>query len=103
MVRQFRIYETVSTTENEEQNPLECTVRELLGKSVVDAEAKDFGKVEDVRIDLRSGFVVAIVVRTGSRIFVEIRHMIIPAEICRIGDRVLLSVTKESVLTRKIH
>lgn len=75
-------------------------VKELLGKSVVDAEAQDFGKVEDVVLDLEQGRVTALIVRTGLPLMPGARHEVLPTEVGKVGDRVLLKVKKEAVLQR---
>lgn len=74
--------------------------KELLGKAVVDSEAQNFGKIDDILLDLDQGKVMALIVRTGLRFLPNKRYDILPSEVDKVGDRLLLRVKKESVLRR---
>ena len=62
--------------------------RELMGKEVLDAEAKIVGPVKDVELDLKKWAVTAIIVRAGF-----IKNLTIQiGDIDKIGDKVFLKV-----------
>ncbi len=63
--------------------------KELIGKEVIDSEARAIGNVKDVEIDLKKWMVSAIIVRTG---FIR-KKTILTADIDKVGDKVVLKVT----------
>jgi sporulation protein YlmC with PRC-barrel domain len=62
--------------------------RELIGKEVVDAEAKMIGYVKDLDIDLKKWNVIGIVVKTG---FIK-KTSVLVSDIDKVGDKVMLKV-----------
>jgi sporulation protein YlmC with PRC-barrel domain len=62
--------------------------RELMGKEVIDAEAKQVGPVRDVEIDLKKWAVTAVIVKTG---FIKKAHIQV-SDIDKVGDKVMLKV-----------
>ena len=67
--------------------------RDLFGKEVVDVDAKVVGKVADVDLDIGKAKLVGILVKTG----LTKKMSISPTAIDRIGDKVLLKITKDNV------
>lgn len=63
--------------------------RELMGKEVLDAEAKMIGYVRDIDIDLKKWSVIGIVVKTG---FIK-KVPILVSDIDKVGDKVILKTT----------
>jgi sporulation protein YlmC with PRC-barrel domain len=67
--------------------------KELLGKEVVDADAKVVGKVVDIDLDISKATVLDISVKTGLTKKISIS----PRDIDKIGDKVLLKVVKDKM------
>lgn len=67
--------------------------KELLGKQVIDVHAKVVGKVVDIDLDIGQAKIIAILVKTGLTRKVSIP----PADIDRIGDKILLKVAKDKI------
>ncbi len=66
---------------------------ELIGKEVMDSEAKVIGYVKDIEIDLKKWSVTGLVVKTG---FIK-RFTVQTGDIDKIGDKVILKVTLDKV------
>ena len=62
--------------------------RELMGKEVIDAEAKMIGYVKDLDVDLKKWNVIGIVVKTG----VIKKTFVLVSDIDKVGDKVILKV-----------
>jgi sporulation protein YlmC with PRC-barrel domain len=67
--------------------------KELIGKEVIDSEARAIGNVKDVEIDLKKWTVAGIIVRTG---FIR-KKTILTADIDKVGDKVVLKVTVDRI------
>jgi sporulation protein YlmC with PRC-barrel domain len=67
--------------------------KELIGKEVIDSEARAIGNVKDVEIDLKKWTVSAIVVKTG---FIR-KKSIQTSDIDKVGDKVVLKVTIDRI------
>jgi sporulation protein YlmC with PRC-barrel domain len=67
--------------------------KELLGKEVVDADAKVVGKVVDIDLDMSKATILDISVKTGLTKKISIS----PRDIDKIGDKVLLKVAKDKM------
>jgi sporulation protein YlmC with PRC-barrel domain len=67
--------------------------KELLGKEVVDADAKVVGKVVDIDLDIGKATILDISVKTGLTKKISIS----PRDIDKIGDKVLLKVAKDKM------
>jgi len=67
--------------------------KELIGKEVIDSEARAIGNVKDVEIDLKKWTVSAIVVKTG---FIR-KRTIQTSDIDKVGDKVVLKVTVDRI------
>jgi sporulation protein YlmC with PRC-barrel domain len=67
--------------------------KELLGKEVIDVDAKVVGKVVDIDLDIGKATILDISVKTG---FTK-KMSISPRDIDKIGDKVLLKVAKDKM------
>jgi sporulation protein YlmC with PRC-barrel domain len=65
--------------------------KELLGKEVIDVDAKVVGKVVDIDLDIGKAIILDISVKTGLTKKISIS----PRDIDKIGDKVLLKVAKD--------
>jgi sporulation protein YlmC with PRC-barrel domain len=70
-------------------------IKELIGREVLDSDAKTIGKVIDVDFDMHQGVINRIIVKAGALKQYDINF----EEITAIGDRVILKVS-ESQLKR---
>jgi sporulation protein YlmC with PRC-barrel domain len=67
--------------------------REIIGKEVIDAEAKIIGRVKDLEIDLAKWTVSGIIVTKGF-----LRKATIPAgNIDKVGDKVVLKAAQDKI------
>jgi len=62
--------------------------KELIGKEVIDAEARYMGTIKDVEIDLKRWIVTGIIVKTG---FLRTK-VVATSDIDKIGDKVMLKI-----------
>lgn len=67
--------------------------KELIGKEVIDSEARIIGNVKDIEIDLKKWTVSAIVVKTG---FIR-KRIILTGDVDKVGDKVVLKVTVDKI------
>ncbi|MGA2769157.1 MAG: PRC-barrel domain-containing protein [Candidatus Bathyarchaeia archaeon] len=67
--------------------------RELIGKEVIDANARIIGPVRDVEIDLKRWTVTAVIVRAG---FIK-KLTVLTGDIDKIGDKVMLKVAVDKI------
>jgi sporulation protein YlmC with PRC-barrel domain len=67
--------------------------KELLGKEVIDVNAKVVGKVVDMNLNISKAAILGILVKTG----LTKKVSILPGDIDRIGDKVLLRVSKDKI------
>ena len=67
--------------------------REIIGKEVLDAEAKSAGSVQDLEIDLTKWTVTGIIVKRG---FMK-KITIAAGNIDKVGDKVVLKVAFEKI------
>jgi sporulation protein YlmC with PRC-barrel domain len=67
--------------------------KDLFGKEVIDVNAKVVGKIADMEIDVKKASIPRILVKSG---FTK-KVSILPADIDRIGDKVILKITKDKV------
>jgi sporulation protein YlmC with PRC-barrel domain len=68
--------------------------KELLGKEVIDVNAKVVGKIADMEIDIKKGSILKVLIKSG---FFAKKISILPADIDKIGDKVTLKVAKAKV------
>jgi sporulation protein YlmC with PRC-barrel domain len=67
--------------------------KELLGKEVIDVNAKVVGKVVDIDLDIGKATILGISVKTGLTKKISIS----PRDVDKIGDKVLLRVSKDKI------
>lgn len=67
--------------------------REMIGKEVIDADARIIGPVNDLDIDVKKWAVTAIIVKTG---FIK-KLAIQTSDIDKVGDKVVLRVTLDKI------
>lgn len=67
--------------------------RELIGKEVIDAAARNVGKVKEIEIDQLKWNVTGIIVSTG---FMRSRT-VTPGDIDKVGDKIVLKVASDKV------
>ena len=67
--------------------------REIIGKEVLDAEAKSVGSVQDLEIDLTKWTVSGIIVKKG---FMK-KVTIAAGNIDKVGDKVVLKVVSDKI------
>jgi sporulation protein YlmC with PRC-barrel domain len=68
--------------------------KELLGKEVIDVNAKVVGKIADMEIDVKKASILRILVKSG---FLRKKISILPAEVEKIGDKVILKIAKAKI------
>jgi sporulation protein YlmC with PRC-barrel domain len=67
--------------------------KELLGKEVIDVNAKVVGKIVDIDMDVGKATILGISVKTGLTKKISIS----PRDVDKIGDKVLLRVSKDKI------
>jgi sporulation protein YlmC with PRC-barrel domain len=67
--------------------------KDVLGKEVIDVDAKVVGKVVDIDLDIGKAMILDISVKTGLTKKISIS----PRDIDKIGDKVLLKVSKDKM------
>jgi sporulation protein YlmC with PRC-barrel domain len=67
--------------------------KELFGKEVIDVDAKVVGKIVDMEIDIRRASMPRILVKSG----LTKKISILPGDIDKIGDKVILKIAKDKV------
>jgi len=72
---------------------LTSTAKELLGKEVLDANAKVIGKVVDIHLDIDKATVLNIVLKTG----LVKKSYVLPRDIEKIGDKIVLRITGDEL------
>lgn len=69
------------------------TAKELLGKEVLDANAKVVGKVADINLDIGNATILRIALKTG----LIKKAFIFPRDIEKIGDKIVLRITEDEI------
>jgi len=72
---------------------MKSTVKELLGKEVLDANAKVVGKVVDINLDIDKATILRIVLKTG----LIKKAYISPRDIEKIGDKIVLRIAGDEI------
>jgi sporulation protein YlmC with PRC-barrel domain len=67
--------------------------KDLFGKEVIDVDAKVVGKIADMEIDIKKASVLGILVKSG----LTKKVSILPGDIDKIGDKVVLRIAKEKI------
>jgi sporulation protein YlmC with PRC-barrel domain len=67
--------------------------KELFGKEVIDVNAKVVGKIADMEIDVKKASIPRILIKSG----LTKKVSILPGDIDKIGDKVVLKIAKDKV------
>ena len=67
--------------------------KELFGKEVIDVHATLVGKVVDIELDISKAKILGILVKTG----LTKRVSVLPGDVDRIGDKILLKIAKDKI------
>jgi sporulation protein YlmC with PRC-barrel domain len=67
--------------------------KELFGKEVIDVNAKVVGKIADMEIDVKKASMPRILIKSG----LTKKVSILPGDIDKIGDKVVLKIAKDKV------
>ena len=67
--------------------------KELSGKEVIDVHAESVGKVVDIELDISKAKMIGILVKTG----LTKKVLVLPTDVDRIGDKVLLKIAKDKI------
>jgi len=68
--------------------------KKLFGKEVIDVDAKVVGKIVDIELDVSNASIPSILVKSG----LTKKLSILPQDIGKIGDKVVLKIAKDKVL-----
>ena len=72
---------------------MKAKAKELFGKEVIDVHAISVGKVVDIELDISKAKILGILVKTG----LTKRVSVLPGDVDRIGDKILLKIAKDKV------
>jgi sporulation protein YlmC with PRC-barrel domain len=68
-------------------------VRDLIGRQVIDADARVVGRIVDVDLDMNSASVRSLIMKSSW----TKRYQVSPQEIEKIGDKIILKITKDKM------
>jgi sporulation protein YlmC with PRC-barrel domain len=69
---------------------------ELIGKEVIDADAKLIGSVKGIDIDVKKWTINGLIIKAG---FIK-KILVLTTDIDRVGDKVILKVTQDKIQKR---
>ena len=69
----------------------------IIGKKVLDCNANDVGKVQDVDIDIKSNNINEIIINSGELSLRKVNIEVTPDMIAQVGDYLLLNVSKSEI------
>ena len=72
---------------------MKSTAKELLGKEVLDTNAKVIGKVVDINLDIDKATILNIVLKTG----LVKKSYVLSRDIEKIGDRIVLRIAGDEI------
>lgn len=72
-------------------------ISEILGKKVIDSNANDIGKIQDIDLDIKENTVNKIFINTNELSLRKVGFEIVPENISQIGDYILLNVAKSEI------
>ncbi len=67
--------------------------RDLIGRQVIDADARVVGRIVDVDLDMNSASVRSLIMKSSW----TKRYQVSPQEIEKIGDKIILKITKDKM------
>jgi sporulation protein YlmC with PRC-barrel domain len=73
----------------------------IIGKKVLDCNANDVGKVQDIDIDIKSNNINEIFINSGELSLRKANHTVTPDMIAQVGDYLLLNVSKSDISSEK--
>ena len=69
----------------------------IIGKKVLDCNANDVGKVQDVDIDIKSNNINEIIINSGELSLRKVNIEVTPDMIAQVGDYLLLNVSNKYI------
>lgn len=73
----------------------------IIGKKVLDCNANDVGKIQDIDIDIKSNTINEIIINSGELSLRKVNCTVTPDMIAQVGDYLLLNVTKSDISPEK--
>jgi sporulation protein YlmC with PRC-barrel domain len=67
--------------------------KDLIGRQVIDADARVVGRIVDVDLDISSASINNLILKSSW----TKRHKIPPQDIEKVGDKIILKITKDKV------
>jgi len=67
--------------------------KDLIGRQVIDADARVVGRIVDVDLDISSASISNLILKSSW----TKRHKISPQDIEKVGDKIILKITKDKV------
>jgi sporulation protein YlmC with PRC-barrel domain len=67
--------------------------KDLIGKQVIDADVRVVGRVVDVDLDVSSASIRNLIIKSSW----TKRYQISPQEIEKVGDKIILKITKDKI------
>lgn len=69
----------------------------IIGKKVLDSNANEIGKVNDIDLDFKSNTINSIIINSGELSLRKIVYKIVPSNISQVGDYILLNIPKSDI------
>lgn len=69
----------------------------IIGKKVIDSNANEIGKVNDIDLDLKSNTINNIFINSGELSLRKIVYEVTPSNISEVGDYILLNISKSDL------
>lgn len=73
----------------------------IIGKKVIDSEANEAGKVQDIDLNILSNNINKIFINSGEISLRKVNYEVTPDMIAQIGDYILLNVSKSEIVPDK--
>lgn len=73
----------------------------IIGKKVIDSEANEAGKVQDIDLNILSNNINKIFINSGEISLRKVNYEVTPDRIAQIGDYILLNVSKSEIVPDK--
>lgn len=73
----------------------------IIGKKVIDSEANEAGKVQDIDLNILSNNINKIFINSGEISLRKVNYEVTPDMIAQIGDYILLNVSKSEIIPDK--
>ncbi len=73
-------------------------VTDIIGKKVLDGEANEMGKIQDIDVDLKENMINAITISTNEISLRRVTFDITTDMISEIGDYMLLNIPKSEII-----